>query len=151
MITEEIVFAMDDMIGLCTDEGQKKGMTALREMLCDWDESQWDSMDESQRKNWLSGYLDSGNVGAATENDWMQYGFYIVNGIKVDLRDYVQDEKLIRQLMDDLSFASDVSFGFEKEFSWADDDVTGDEVLETVIFAEIEKRTGKTSEEIVEG
>ena len=59
MITEEIVFAMDTIISLCGDEGQKRGMTALREMLCDLEEDEWFRMDENQRKEWLVGYLDT--------------------------------------------------------------------------------------------
>lgn len=57
MITEEIVFAIDDMIELCTSEEQAKGMRSLREMLCDFDGDVWASTNEADRREWLSGFL----------------------------------------------------------------------------------------------
>lgn len=57
MITDEIVDAMDALIELCSDEEQKKGMSAMREMLCDWSEEIWEPMTEDERKEWLAGYL----------------------------------------------------------------------------------------------
>lgn len=63
--------------------------------------------------------------------------FTIVNGIEVDLRDYIGDDALISKLMLDQSFQDAVSFAFEKEFAIADEDVSGEEVLETVIAEEL--------------
>lgn len=57
MITEEIVFAIDDMIALCSNEEQAMGMRSLREMLCDLDVDTWPSMSEAERKEWLAGFL----------------------------------------------------------------------------------------------
>lgn len=57
MITEDIVFAIDDMINLCSDSNQALGMASIREMLCDFDADQWASMNADQQKEWLAGYL----------------------------------------------------------------------------------------------
>ena len=73
--------------------------------------------------------------------------FMIVNGIEVDLKDYVDDDSLVTRLMQDKSFASDVSLAFEQEFANADDDVTGDAVLEEVIARQMEKRVTPTHSE----
>lgn len=70
--------------------------------------------------------------------------FTIVNGIQVDLANYLDNERLIRELEIDDSFRSDVSFGFEKELSLADDEQSGDVILDMVICREIEKRTEKS-------
>lgn len=65
--------------------------------------------------------------------------FTIINGISVDLKQYLNDEALIHQLEQDDSFTSNVSFGFEKEFVLANDSLSGDEVLETVVNREIQR------------
>ena len=67
--------------------------------------------------------------------------FTIVNGIEVDLKDYIDNNELISQLMQDESFMNNVSFGFEKEYALTDDDISGSEILEMVVKAEIAKKT----------
>lgn len=66
--------------------------------------------------------------------------FTIVNGIEIDLHNYVNDESIISTLENDEEFINNISFEFEKEFSWADEGVTGDEILEKVIKRELKKR-----------
>lgn len=73
--------------------------------------------------------------------------FTIVNGIQIDLEDYIEDKNLAKQLEKDESFISAVSFGFEKEFASADDEIDGDEVLEMIIHKEVENRIEKMNEE----
>ena len=58
MITDEIVEAMDLMIGLCSDRSQAMGMDAMREMLCDLDVDNWPSMNKEERKEWLISFLN---------------------------------------------------------------------------------------------
>lgn len=67
--------------------------------------------------------------------------FTIINGVQVDLEDYIDNDNLIARLEKDETFISDVSYEFEKELSWADDEQSGDEILEMVVCKEIEKRT----------
>lgn len=71
-----------------------------------------------------------------------KYEFTIINGIKVNLKDYIKDENIIKQLIQDESFIIDISFNFEKEFSY-EDEMSGDEILENVVFAAIQKRNIK--------
>ena len=66
--------------------------------------------------------------------------FTIINGIEIDLHDYINDEKIIADLEKDEQFINDISFGFEKEFSMADEDVTGGEILNKVIEKELKRR-----------
>lgn len=73
--------------------------------------------------------------------------FTIVNGIQIDLEDYIEDKNLAKQLEKDEPFISAVSFGFEKEFSYADEKIDGDEILNMVIHKEVEKRISKMNEE----
>lgn len=56
MITEEIVNAMDRMIELCKDPVQAAGMSSMREMLCDFDESAWSEETLDER---LSSYMEA--------------------------------------------------------------------------------------------
>lgn len=58
MITDGIVDAMDNLIELCSDENQKNGMEAMREMLCDWSEEIWDPSSTEERREWLIPYLN---------------------------------------------------------------------------------------------
>lgn len=57
MITDSIVEALDALIDLCSDPNQKLWMEAMREMLCDWSEENWDPSSEAERKQWLQPYL----------------------------------------------------------------------------------------------
>lgn len=66
--------------------------------------------------------------------------FVIVNGIEVDLSNYLTDKTLIQKLMKDEAFKSDVSSQFEKAFSMADDGVSGDGVLDDVVESAIRMR-----------
>lgn len=74
MITDSIVDAMDTLIDLCTDESQKLGMEAMREMLCDWSEEIWDPSSERERKEWLEPYLrcQDSNVDCSNQSENMQ-------------------------------------------------------------------------------
>lgn len=66
--------------------------------------------------------------------------FTIINGIEVDLRDYVEDFGLIRRLMRDQEFKDTVSFKFEKEFATTDNELTGNEILRLIVEQEVDKR-----------
>lgn len=66
--------------------------------------------------------------------------FTIINGIQVDLKNYIDNDYLIEKLENDEEFVSRVSFGFEKEFSWADDEQSGDEILAMIVEREIKNR-----------
>lgn len=58
MITDEIMDAIEMMIALCTNEEQKKGMEAVKEMLGDFDESAWLMMENpSECNEFLEQYL----------------------------------------------------------------------------------------------
>lgn len=57
MITDEIVEAIDVMIGLCSNGAQMLGMASVREMLCDFDVVTWSSMSCDERKDWLVEFL----------------------------------------------------------------------------------------------
>lgn len=66
--------------------------------------------------------------------------FTIINGISIDLKDYIEDKSLIKQLIQDKSFQDAVSLRFEKEFSLADEEVSGEEILKMVVSEEIANR-----------
>ncbi len=57
MITDEIVEAIDALVELCGDEQQELGMKSVREMLCDFSETEWNSITKEERTAWLEGYL----------------------------------------------------------------------------------------------
>ena len=57
MITDEIVEAMDELIAACDNRDQAFGMTAMREMLCEFDADRWNAMNVEERISWLTGFL----------------------------------------------------------------------------------------------
>ena len=57
MITDEIIEAIDKLAGLMELGMHKAGVNSVREMLCDFDESQWLKMNEEERKEWLEQFL----------------------------------------------------------------------------------------------
>lgn len=72
-----------------------------------------------------------------------EYSFCIANGIQIDLKQYTSDEELIKRLLKDEEFKDDVSMRFEKELSWADSEISGDEILERIVVDEIGKKVSE--------
>lgn len=81
------------------------------------------------------------------EEDKQMGVFTIVNGIEVDLSFYTHDKAMIQKLSTDEEFISAVSSEFEYEFTQADEDVPGGEVLEQVVEKLLEEWAGKLKEE----
>lgn len=106
----------------------------------DWED--WFSAENVQPIN------EQGNSESKPLKTVQSSKFTIVNGIEVDLKDYVDDDRLIAILMSDNSFVDDVSFAFEHEFANAEEDVTGDEVLENVIANQVTKRVRTEQQEV---
>lgn len=57
MITDKIIEAIDQLAGMMELGMHKAGANSVREMLCDFDEYQWQHMSEEERKEWLEQYL----------------------------------------------------------------------------------------------
>ena len=57
MVTEGMIFAIDTLVSMCSDDNQRAGMNSVREMLCDFDHDQWDDMSDEERSEWLATFL----------------------------------------------------------------------------------------------
>lgn len=73
MITDELLDAIDMLIEICGSPEQTKVMKSVREMLCDFDETNWKNTERpSDCYDWLSQYLSC--IPAMVEIDG--YGLY---------------------------------------------------------------------------
>lgn len=57
MVTDEMLEAYDALVEMMPDADGVRMATALREMLCDFDDFRWRSGSESERKEWLEQFL----------------------------------------------------------------------------------------------
>lgn len=57
MITDEILEAYDQFVEKMTGFDGQRVATALREMLCDFDESRWLRSNAAERSEWLDQFL----------------------------------------------------------------------------------------------
>ena len=57
MITDEILEAYDQLVEKMGNCDSQRIATALREMLCDFDESRWLRANAEERSEWLDQYL----------------------------------------------------------------------------------------------
>ena len=57
MITSEIVEALELFESLLQDDTQQQAVTATREMLCEWSEDDWRSMDSAEKQRRLLPFL----------------------------------------------------------------------------------------------
>lgn len=57
MITDRIVDAIDLMDDMCRDDNQSLGIRSVREMLCDFSESEWEAMSQEERKAWIAQHM----------------------------------------------------------------------------------------------
>lgn len=75
--------------------------------------------------------------------------FTIVNGVEVDLMDYVNDFLMIRKMIKDEDFKTRVSIKFEKEFmSVRSEEVSGNIILRRVVNSEVKKWVHENWEQI---
>ena len=75
-------------------------------------------------------------------NESTKHSFTIINGIEVDLNDYIDDKQLIAQFVNDESFKDGISFKLEKELAAVDNDLSGNEILEKIVYDAIKNKTG---------
>lgn len=57
MITDQIMEAIDMMLELCEDEREAFGISALRDMLGDFDSDEWSLMSTTECRDWIKQYL----------------------------------------------------------------------------------------------
>lgn len=58
MVTDEIMAAVDMVIGMLKTKEERRAGNSIMEMLGDLDEDKWLCMTNEQKSEWVSGYIN---------------------------------------------------------------------------------------------